>query len=213
MLYGLDVAYAPNIMTARRLYSQGWRFFGGYTGGPRAAHAWSNADFGRLAKVGFTFIPIYVGRNLPWDDSSAFNYDQGVADGDDSNNLAGACGFNSQQAICLDVEANSGMGSLGQALLDYVDGWCQRTHDAGHPTIVYTSSSIMAQIGSHFDYQWGAEWAGNSGQYNTPPWGLFDPSEPPPWTFWQWADNVQNNTYDGDSAVDGAPLAIYTPPS
>lgn len=212
MLYGLDAAYAPTRTGARTLWSQGWRFFGGYIGGPRAAHAWSNADFGRLAKIGFRFIPIYVGRNLPWDAPAAFNFNQGLADADDSNTLAGACGFNADQPICLDVEANPGTGTMGQALLDYVDGWCQRTHDAGHKTIVYTSASIMAMIGSHFDYQWGAEWVGNSGQYTTPPWGLYDPSEPPPWTFWQFADNIQNGAFDGSSAIDDAPLAVYTPP-
>jgi hypothetical protein len=211
-LYGLDSAYAPSLATARRLYGYGWRFFGGYTGGPRAAHGWSNADFGRLARVGFRFIPIFVGRNLPWDEPASFNREQGIADGDDSNNLAGACGFDSDQAICLDVEANSGMGNLGQALLDYVDGWCQRSHDAGHKTIVYTSASIMITIGSHFDYQWGAEWVGNGGYYTTPPFGRFDPSEPPPWTFWQFADNAVGGAFDASSAINDAPLATYTAP-
>lgn len=213
MIYGLDAAYAPSAATARKLWGAGWRFFGGYTGGPRAAHAWSNGDFGRLAAIGFTFIPIFVGRNLPWDDPSAFTFEQGLADADQSNGLAGGCGFDENQPICLDVEGNSGMGDLGQALLDYCDGWCQRTHDAGHKTIVYTSSSIMATLGDHFDYKWGAEWVGNAGHYTSPPWGQFDPSEPPPWDFWQFADNAYNNNFDASSATDTAPLATYTPPS
>lgn len=213
MIYGLDAAYAPSVATARRLWTDGWRFFGGYLGGPRAAHGWSNADFGRLASIGFRFIPIFVGRNLPWDTTAAFTYDQGIADGDAANNLAGSCGFDENQALCLDVEANPGMGSLGQALLDYCDGWCARVHDAGHKTIVYSSASILAQIQDHFDYRWGAEWVGNAGRYSTPPWGLFDPSEPPPWQFWQFADNAYNNNFDANSASDDAPLATYTPPA
>ena len=210
--YGLDSAFAPSLEQAQALWVRGWRFFGGYIGGPRAAHAWSNTDFHRLADVGFTFIPIYVGRNRPWDLPAAFNFEQGVQDGDDSNIRAGACGFDENQAIALDVEANSGTGALGQALLDYVDGWCQQTHAAGHPTIIYTSSSLLTMLGDHFDHKWGAEWVGNKLQHNAPPWGLYDPGEPPPWTFWQFADNVSNGAYDGNSATDDAPLAVYAHP-
>lgn len=213
MIYGLDAAYAPTTATARILWGRGWRWFGGYIGGPRAAHKWSNADFGRLASVGFAFAPLYVGRNMPWDGRSAFTFEQGLADGDDSNWRAGEAGFNEEQPICLDVEANAGMGNLGQALLDYCDGWCQRTHEAGHKTIVYTSASLLGMLGDHFDFKWGAEWVGNKGFYVTPPSGLYDPSEPPAWDLWQFADNIDSSRYDGNSGRNDFPFAVYTPPS
>src|SRR6266851_3948888 len=208
MIYGLDSAFPPSVTGARLMYSNGWRFYGGYIGGPRAYNRWLNSDFGQLALIGFKFLPIFVGRNRPWD--TVFNYDAGIADGDAANNLAGGCGFNETQPLVLDVEYGTWDG---QAVTDYCDGWCNRVHMPGHTTILYSDPATIAAIGSHFDYTWGADYV-TSVRYGSPPAGQFDPSTPPPWDVWQFDDNgaIGGSTVDLNSARDDFPFATYQAP-
>src|SRR5262249_60659056 len=104
MIYGLDAAYPPSLAQARSQYRLGWRFHAGYIGGPRATNAWSNADFGRLASVGFSFLPIYVAATYPWDDTSGLDWQMGFDAGVEADGKMGECGFNETQICVLDAE-------------------------------------------------------------------------------------------------------------
>lgn len=232
MKYGLDSAGPPSVNGARVMYSNGWRFYGGYVGGPRCSFTrgaiplgdpyrtgWENQDFGRLAPIGFLFLPIYVGRNVgdnpanPWDGPEMFTIDQGITDADASNTLLGACGFDGNQIAVLDAEYGTWQ-TMGQAALDYFDGWCMRTHDAGHPTVLYSDPTTVANAGSHFDLTWVADYV-TVQRYLRPPTGQFDPSTPPPWDAWQFDDNgyIGGTYVDMSSARDDFPFAAYTPPA
>lgn len=196
------------------MFSLGWRFFGGYLGGPRAFHTWSNADFHRLADVGFVFLPIDVPATYPYDDVTALTWDQGWAEGLGADDRAGQCGFNEIQPVVMDVEYGDWQRG-GQAYTDYADGWCAALHAAGHPTILYSDPRTIEAIGSHFDSTWAASYWTTGRQYQSPPWGQYDPSTPPPTDGWQFADNgyIAGVTLDLNSFRDGFPFATYTPPA
>ena len=195
------------------MFALGWRWYGGYIGGPRALNTWANSDFGTLARAGFVFVPYYVGRTDPWDDVASLTWDDGFADGLDADNLAGAAGFDSNQPIALDMEYGD-LEAGGQAFIDYVDGWCAAVHDAGHPTIGYGDPYTIEAIGSHFDQTIMASYV-TKVNYQTPPWGKFDPASPPPSDAWQFSDSgkVAGVPVDQNSAGDGFQFATYTPPA
>lgn len=214
MNYGLDAAYPPTLSQARQQFKLGWRFYGGYLGGPRAVHGWSNADFGRLASAGFVFLPIYVGATAPYDVVSRLTWDRGFQDGLEADDLMGRCGFNEFQIAVLDAEYGDWQQG-GQAYTDYADGWCAALHDAGHPTVLYSDPRTIEAIGSHFDHTWAASYWTSGRQYQRPPAGQYDPSLPPATDGWQFADlgYIAGMTVDLSSFVDDFPFATYTPPS
>lgn len=213
LIYGLDAAYPPSLSQAKRQYQLGWRAYGGYLGGPRATHAWTNNDFARLASAGFVFLPIYVGATAPYDDVTQLTWDRGFADGLDTDGLLGECGFNEQQIAVLDAEYGDWQAG-GQAYTDYADGWCAALHDAGHPTVLYSDPRTIEAIGSHFDYTWAASYWTNGRQYQQPPYGRFDPNTPPPTDGWQFANGgyIAGMNVDLNSFIVSFPFAVYTPP-
>src|SRR5258708_1235991 len=114
--YGLDMVYPPTIVEAQQMVQLGWTVCCVYIGGPRAtAHfAWHQVDGTNYFPVkdisgegGFSdFLPIYVGRNVPWDTQSNF-LTKGISDGDDANTQTGACGFGPESPLCLDLESGT----------------------------------------------------------------------------------------------------------
>jgi Domain of unknown function (DUF1906) len=217
MLYGLDLVNPPSQAQAITMWELGWRFFGCYVGGPRAAaghQGWPNSSVARLAELGFSFIPIYVGRNQPWDTSWAFTFQQGVVDGDDANVLTGACGFDESTPLCLDLEYGSYQNEPASAR-EYVRGWVQQVNAAGHKACLYSDIETLSHLGTPdlVDLLWGAAWV--KGAFATrPPSGQFDPSTPPPWSVWQFAGGtIAGVSVDTNSAVDDFPFATYRPPA
>lgn len=217
MLYGVDCTRPPTTVDAWRIWAKGWRWMAAYIGGPRAAsghHGWPNADVGRLAAVGFVFLPIYVGRTHPYDPPSAFTYLQGLADGDDANVLTGACGFDSDTPLALDAEAGDYQNAPGFG--EYLRGFGERVNAAGHKLCLYSDTQTLGAFGNDLvDLKWGADIGRRPLNYinpltQGPPVGKFDPSVPPPWSYWQWCFG---STFDCSSAADDAPFAHYTPPS
>jgi hypothetical protein len=214
MLYGLDCSYAPNDAQARQMFRLGWRVFGGYIGGPRAAHAWSHDDFARLAAVGFGFVPYYVGRTSPYDQPSAFTYDQGMIDGTDMTIQAGACGFNETQPLTLDAEYGDWQNEPGP-FTDYLRGLVSVVNGAGHPCLLYSDPRTISVLGTPdlVDGTIAASYVVDGRKYQRPPWGYFDPTTPPAWSGWQFADNglIAGVTVDLNSFMDGFPTATFTP--
>lgn len=217
MLYGVDCARPPAVYQARRIWANGWRWMAVYVGGPRAAaghHGWPNAAVGALAQIGFTFMPIYVGRTHPYDPPSAFTYRQGLADGDEANVLTGACGFDSGTPLALDAEAGDYQNAPGFG--EYLRGFGERVNGAGHQLCLYSDTQTLNAFGPDLvDRKWGADTGRRPLNYidpltTAPPIGKFDPSLPPPWSYWQWCFGSQ---FDCNSAVDDAPLATYTAPA
>jgi Domain of unknown function (DUF1906) len=215
VIYGLDMVSAPTEAQAATMFELGWRFLGCYVGGPRAAaghHGWPNAAVGVLANVGFSFLPIYVGRNHPWDDFSAFTFQQGVLDGDEANSLTGACGFDSDTPLCLDLEYGT-YQSDPQGARQYLRGWVQQVNAAGHKACLYSDLETLGRLGTPdlVDLLWGAAWVREAFTLQ-PPLGRFDPTTPPPWNAWQYAGGtIAGVSVDCNSATDDFPFAQYQP--
>lgn len=206
MLYGLDTAFAPTTAQAQALWDRGWRFFGGYTGGLRATHAWLPDDFTRLAEIGFGFIPIHVGRNAPWDDASGFTEANGRADADRALGEMDARGFGATDHVCLDLEYAS-YHTLGEAVVPYVAAWCAAINAAGRKAALYSDLATLARFGPDVvDLKWGADW--QAGPFAPdPPVGAWDPSEDPPWDAWQFGGTtIDGVSLDLSSARDDYPF-------
>lgn len=217
MIYGVDSTSPPTVAQAQRIWDNGWRWSIVYVGGPRAAaghHGWPNATVGALAKIGFKFLPVYVGRTHPYDPPSAFTYLQGLADGDEANVLTGACGFDSDTPLTLDAEAGDYQNAPGFS--EYLRGFGERVNAAGHQLCLYSDTQTLNAFGSDLvDLKWGADTGRRRLNYldpvtQKPPISQFDPSVPPPWNAWQFAFG---STFDLNSAADDFPLASYTAPA
>lgn len=211
MIYGLDAAYPPSAVAAKTMFGYGWRFFGGYIGGPRATHAWTHGDFERLASVGFSFIPIYVGRTAPYDGPGEFTHNQGVADGTEATILTGACGFNESTILCLDAEYGDWQNEPA-AFDEYLKAFVAVVNGAGHQVMLYSDMETLAQFDSSIvDFKWGSAWQRNA--FSTrPPIGRYDPKSPPPWDVWQYYGgngSIAGNSVDLNSARDDFPFARF----
>lgn len=213
MLYGLDTAYAPTLSAAKTMYANGWRWFGGYIGGPRASHAWTHADFARLASAGFVFAPIYVGRTSPYDSPSAFNSVQGIKDAREATILTGACGFNESTPLVLDAEYGDWQNEPAN-FRDYLLGFASIVNGAGHQLVLYSDMETLNQFGPDVvDFKWGAAYQRNAFSQK-PPVGRWDPTLPPPWDCWQFdgsGGTIAGVSVDLNSARDDFPFAHFTP--
>lgn len=215
MIYGVDCISPPSHSQAVAIWNKGWRFMGCYIGGPRAAaghSGWPNASVHVIADIGFLFIPIYVGRTIPYDPPSAFSYQQGLADGDDANVRTGACGFDSTTLLALDAEYGDYQNAPGFS--EYVRGFGERVNAAGHKLCLYSDTETLNNFdGSLVDLKWGAAYASRAFT-QTPPTGRFDPGSPPPWNCWQYADGgtIGGVSVDLNSASGDFPFAQYTAP-
>jgi hypothetical protein len=219
MKYGIDCVYPPNRQQAQSMINYGWSWIGVYIGGPRAAsdNSWQEDEGSdkfpvrRLADVFDGFLPIYVGRNQPWDDQRVFTRQQGISDGDQANILMGACGFNESQPCCLDVEYGTYQAHPADTK-EYILGWVQRLNEAGHPAGLYSDMETLNNLeeGLEVDFKWGAAWVrGSFGLYA--PTGRFDPQQPPPWDVWQFASGgaIGGVNVDLNSMTDDFVLANY----
>lgn len=216
MIYGWDAAYAPSTYEATRRWLNGWRFAGGYIGGPRALHAWDYADFHRIADVGYLWLPpYYVGRNVgpdpanPWDGRSRFTHHQGILDGIEACRLAAERGFPSPLPISQDMEYGTWQTMRSRAR-DYLMGFAESVNKDGRQCALYSDQETIANIGTPdiVDLTICAYYIRNA-ETDSPPFGRFDPSTPPPWDMWQYADHGFSNSADLLSARDGFPLAQW----
>ena len=218
MKYGVDCLYPPMPEQAVRMRNLGWTWLAVYVGGPRAAahSAWQEVDQLRypvrdLAPHFDGFLPIYVGKNAPWDRPEAFTYDTGLQDGQDADDLALACGFAANTPLALDLEYGTWQAAR-DAVHEYVRGWVEAVNRAGHPAGLYSDMETLDQYQNRpdlIDFLWGAAWI-RGGFTNSCPAGRFDPSSPPPWQVWQYAGgNIAGVQVDTNSMTDDFELARY----
>jgi hypothetical protein len=210
MIYLLDAAYPPSAVQARRQFDLGWRGFGGYIGGPRAAHTWTRDDFARVAGEGFRFLPIYVGRTSPWDGAAAFSWDQGWTDGIEAHTLARGVGFVGSELLVLDAEYGD-FQAEPQAFEQYLGGWVAAVNAAGRQACLYSDPQTIAVLGAPelVDWTWAASYVVDGRKYQRAPEGQFDPAAPPPWSAWQFAGGatIAGLAVDLSSALEDLPLA------
>jgi len=220
---GLDMAYPPTIPQAQQMSTLGYTACGVYTGGPRAmAHnAWHQIDGDRYPVRDlvpyFTdgFVPICVGRNTPWDSGAMFTFRQGVADGNQANSDTGACGFDSDSLLVLDVEYGT-YETYGLRVVTYITGFVSVANAVGHKVYVYGDEVLCNYLYPHrqfVDGVWGADQNWFPGADASAPVGRFDPLLPPPWDAWQFGNGiVAGVSCDFDSYVDDFPFAKYALP-
>jgi Domain of unknown function (DUF1906) len=216
--YGVDLLNPPTFQQAQAIRQFGWSWCAVYVGGPRAAahHIWQeNAIDGyhpvkALASIFDGFLPIYVGANQPWDPPQSFTYGAGLSDGDDANACTGACGFDSDTPLCLDVEYGTWQANPS-GVEDYIRGWVERVNAAGHRAGLYADIETLNQYVNRpdlIDFLWGAAWV--RGNFSRAPVGSFDPQSPPPWDAWQWGGgSLANLSVDFNSMIDSFELARY----
>jgi hypothetical protein len=130
-----------------------------YIGGPRsAASGWDFTAVELLHRMDIGLLPVYVGRNYPWDDIDMFTDSQGAIDANDAVAAANAMGFNSGP-LTLDVEANT-FDAHGLQTVEYVRGWCVTVRDAGYQAGVYGPPRLI-QVCREWDlinFGWAAFW-------------------------------------------------------
>lgn len=210
MHYGVDLTYPPSPQWAQQVAALGWDWLAVYVGGPRATarDSWQQRDGQRYPVAVINphisrFLPIYVGRQFPWDGPGAFGPQSGRLDGEDANKLTGACGFDSTTPLCLDLEYGN-YQRYGDRVIEYVQGWVERVNAAGHPAWLYSDIETLSkiQLGTMIDAKWGAAWVRGAAT-STPPAGQFDPAQPPPWQAWQYANGqLVGVNVDFDSITD-----------
>lgn len=218
MQYGLDMLTPPTPQQAQAMRQLGWSWCAAYVGGPRAAaHAtWQENASDQLfpvrtiAAVFDGFLPIYVGKNAPWDAPESFTYESGLADGDDATILTGRCGFDSPTPLCLDVEYGTWQANP-TGVEEYIRGWVERVNGAGHRAGLYSDIETLNHYEHRpdlIDFLWGAAWV--RGSFNAAPAGGFDPQVPPPWDAWQFGGGtIAGVSVDCNSMIDAFPLAGY----
>jgi hypothetical protein len=223
MQYGLDMAFPPTPEQAAYMRQLGYTFSGVYIGGPRAlSHdAWQQRDGERYPVRDIAsafdggFLPIYVGRNEPWDSRSHFTSYQGKLDAADANTSTGACGFDSGSPLCLDLEYGT-YQKHPMETTNYVRAFANVVRAAGHVFGIYSDPGTIEGLRQHMpqllDFVWGASWVRGWTDLDTPnaPVGMFDPLDPPPWDAWQFGGGViKGVSVDLDSATDAFTFARY----
>lgn len=217
MRYFVDMLHPPTRAQARAIRDLGWAGCAVYTGGPRAAarHTWQQVDGQRypvreLADIFDFFVPIWVGRNAPWDAAASFSWGHGVEDGQTADADTGACGFGPTSPLGLDVEYGTYQAHPVETL-QYILGWVSAVNSAGHPAGVYSDIQTLnaLEAGLQVDWKWGAAWVPSYASSSAPV-GEFNPAEPPPWDAWQFGGvTIDGVTVDCNSASDTFAGASY----
>lgn len=220
MLFGLDMAFPPTKKQAAAMGRLGYTFCIAYIGGDGAlaGDSWHIIDGQRYpvgdiaASFSHGFMPTYV----PGQDPTGYNATSGAGDGADACTKTGACGFDSGSPLFLDIEygmyANNPTG-----VLDYIPAFVGVANAAGHPVVVYGSTSLVnylvdqGWVGPIVDGVWGADPVGfNKTNAPAATWTPYDPASPPPWMFWQCGNGtIAGVSVDYNTAIDGALLARY----
>lgn len=145
---GVDRAGAISVAEARILKDlHGVSWCGCYLGGPRnGGYGWTRSVLDGLGEaVGWRFLPIYVGRNLPWDAPAALNVAIGQADAEDCLKILAGYGWPAGQnvPVCLDVEYDT----VQVPWLDYGVRWANVIRDGGYYPVIYAPPGALNDYG------------------------------------------------------------------
>lgn len=217
MNYFVDMVNPPTVQQAQNMRAGGWSGCAVYVGGPRAAArgSWRQLDGERypvrdLVDVFDFFVPLWVGRNVPWDLPAAFTTEMGVEDGAQADSDTGACGFASWTPLGLDVEYGTWQAHPEETRA-YILGWVTAVNAAGHPAGVYADIETLngLQLGIEVDWKWGAAWVRGYSSHSAPV-GEFNPADPPPWDMWQFGQaTIAGVDVDCNSALESFAGAKY----
>lgn len=185
---GFDTCAAPSATTMRAWLASPFRSVGIYIGGVNRACPDGNlsASWVRtVARMGWKFTPIYVGRQAP----CALQGDlgpiratnpggQGVAAAEDAIADARRFGLVPGSTIYNDMEGyDTGSASCRRIVLAFLNGWTKRLHDGGYLSGVYSSASSgirdlsRVYVSSTFarpDVIWTARWDGKPSVWGEP---------------------------------------------
>lgn len=177
---GFDTCAAPSERTMNAWRSSSYEAVGIYIGGVNRACPDGNLSRGwvqRIAKQGWSMLPIYVGRQAP----CAFQSDlgsirkhnvgaQGRSAAEDAVKRAKRFGLRRGSTIYYDMEGyNDTNGSCNRIVLKFLSAWTWRIHQLGYLSGVYSSaSSGIKQLSNHYnsgtyvrpDVIWTARWDG-----------------------------------------------------
>lgn len=217
--FSVDMVSPPSTWQAQIMQQQGFTACGVYIGGPRAASGtqWHQVD-GLYYPVRdlvpyFTdgFIPIYVGRNLPWDSVAQFSTYRGRLDGQDANIQTGACGFGSNTPITLDIEASTSQGAPFDKVFAYVEAFVGACNAVGHPVWLYGTPVFCSRFNSsQIDATWMASYAFEGAVDYVPDPDSFDPSQPPASNGWQFGGGTNAGvSVDYSSWLSSTVFATY----
>ena len=170
---GVDRAGGLALWEAQALVGLGFEWCGVYIGGPRSAgFGWSPELLEQLATTGIKFLPIYVGRNLPWDDISHLTADYGQRDGEEAVKIMQNWGYHGGpgQVIAHDTEYDTVAGALNQ-WLDYIVRWGNVVSAAGYRPVLYApgwSLDAYAKVAQTLTGAWITRWLGSTRQQPDP---------------------------------------------
>lgn len=219
--FGLDMAYPPTVAQAQQMQALGYTWCLVYINGPRTmAHtAWQQVDGVSYPVRDLVpyfpdgFLPITVGRNVPWDKGPSFTANQGMIDANTANVSTGACGFDSSSPLGLDIEYGT-YEKYPAAVMRYLAGFVSVANAAGHPVPVYGDQALMNALEGRSDLVDGLYGADQllvgRVDASADTWANFDPALPPPWMYWQCGNGtVAGVSVDYDTAIDDALFAKY----
>lgn len=159
---GFDTCANPTLTKMEAWLSSPYRAIGIYVGGINhgcKAQTLDAAWVADTARLGWSFIPIYVGRQAPChpsetlvkiDPGSAAT--QGTAAADDAIAQADKYGLPTGSPLYNDMEAYSGPTSCKTAVHTFLQAWTLRLHARGYTSGVYSSeASGVANLSAAYD--------------------------------------------------------------
>lgn len=202
-----DTCDAPSLAAMQAWSASPYRGIGIYIGGPNRTCGQANLTSGwvvSVARLGWRFIPIYMGRQAPCSDRTssvkitpASAAAQGTASAQDAIAQARALGLVAGSPIYADMENyDAADTSCRTTVLRYLSAWTKELHRQGWVSGVYANLSSGAQhLSSTYasttyarpDALWIARWDGNTSLTG---WsGISDG---------KWANRQRGKQYRGD---------------
>ncbi len=178
--YGFDTCAAPSLTAMSAWAPTALNAVGIYIGGVNRSCPDGNLSATWVSRVrgyGYTFIPIYVGRQAPCVDRTnlaridpAQAEAQGASAASDAVNQMTRFGLGRGNPVYLDIEYYVSDATCGPAVLRFLSGWTKQLHAKGYASGVYATATSTANDIAHLDFStstyalpdalWFARWNG-----------------------------------------------------